>query len=525
MGWVRSLDTLESRPLIGTEGATGAPFWNADSKVVVFSVPGRLRKIDISSGQPQTLCVLQTDAIGGFFTADNKIVFGGPPGLLEVPADGGTPSALTIPDRSRGEAGHLEPSLLPDGVHFLYTRYAPGSDAKGVYIGALNLKPDQQESKPLIPELTLSAFVPSNEESPAGGFVIFTRENAVVEQPFDSTRLKLSGGAVPIADQPALTVGAAPAFSVSRTGTLVYFMGGTGDRHLTWYDRRGVPTGSAWAPGVYNELALSPDGTRVAVVRDSGSSDIHIFDFAGNRSIRLTSNPLTESKPLWSPDGGEILFYSNRDTGGFFAKPSNGAGDEKLILKFDTGIGAAPNDWSGDGRFVIYAPTSSTRVNRDLWLLTMDEEHKTTKFLQTEFNELDAVFLPESQGHPRYLAYVSNESGRNEVYVRTFPDPENGKLPISSGGGYQPRWRRDGKDLLYFTGEGKLMSVDVTLTPSFKAGVPRVLFQPPIYGGGPTVNSRRWNLTPNGDRFLIITTSNDVTPIVVVVNWLSGLKK
>ena len=173
---------------------------------------------------------------------------------------------------------------------------------------------------------------------------------------------------------------------------------------------------------------------------------------------------------------------------------------------------------------MIYVRNDS-KTKRDLWLLGMDGEHKTTKFLQTEFNERDAKFCPEPQGSPHYIAYVSDESGKDEVYVTTFPDPKAGKWPISSGGGTEPRWRRDGKELLYFTADNKLMSLDVTLSPSFKAGAPRVLFQVPTFGGA-NLYGHRWDLTPDGQRFLINTTSTDqLAPIAVVVNWQATLKK
>ncbi|PYS43156.1 MAG: hypothetical protein DMG14_01670 [Acidobacteria bacterium] len=251
---------------------------------------------------------------------------------------------------------------------------------------------------------------------------------------------------------------------------------------------------------------------------------MYIFDVVGNRSIRLTSSSFADRQPVWSPDGHRILFYSNRNPGGLFTKLANGAGEEELLLKFSQGGGSA-KDWSSDGRFVIYS-VNDPKTKRDLWVLNMDEEHKTTKFLQTDFSENDAKFLPELKGSPRYVAYVSDESRKDEVYVTTFPDPKNGKWPISSGGGYQPRWRRDGKELLYFSGDGKLMSVDVTLSPSFTASAPKILFQVPIFGGGATVGQHRWDLTPDGQRFLINTSSSDVSsPIAVVINWQAALNK
>jgi eukaryotic-like serine/threonine-protein kinase len=522
--WVREMDTLEARPLNGTEGAAGAPFWSFDSRWIVFSAQGKLKKIEIAGGPAQTLCDVRTDIFGGFWTRDNRIVFGGPPGLLEVPATGGSPSPLTIPNLSRGEAGHVEPSLLPDGVHFTYTRYAPNSDIAGVYIGSLNAKPEQQGSKRLLADLSPSAYAPGIDGSSETGFLLFVREGTLMAQPFDSSRMELSGDAIPIANQLEVTLGIAPAFSVSMTGVLAYFTGIGGDRYLTWYDRQGRQIATEWSAGPYRELSISRDGGRVSVVRESGNADIYVFDLIGKRSIRLTSSSFFESQPLWSQDDKSILFRSTGNAGGFYSKSANGAGDQEPVMKFDQAPGFL-TDWSSDGHFVLYT-ANDPKNRRDVWVLNLTGEHKSTKFLQTEFNESTAKFAPESQAFPRYVAYVSDESGRDEVYVTTFPDSRAGKWPISTGGGYQPRWRRDGKELLYFNGEGKLMSVDVTLTPSFTASTPKILFHAPINGGGATLFQDRWDLTPDGQRFLIITTTNEVSsPVAVVVNWQAGLKR
>jgi Tol biopolymer transport system component len=522
--WVRDLDALESRPLNGTDGATGNPFWSFDSKSVVFSVPGKLKKIEIAGGSPQTLCDIRDNAFGGFWTHDNQVVFGGPGGVRKVPAAGGTAAALTIPDLNRGEQGHIEPVLLPDGVHFVYTRFAGLSGLGGLYIGSLNLKPEEQKLSPLLPGLSMAAYTPSAASTSDNGLLLFTRETTLLAQPFNTSRLELEREAVPVAEGLAITLGAFPGFSVSPTGVLTYTTGGAGDRRLTWYDRDGRPTGTVWAPGAYNELSISPDGTRVGVTRGPDDLDVYVFDLVGNRPIRLTSNAGPDRAPLWSPNGQQILFYSSRNPAGLHLKSANGAGDEELVLQLDQD-NRLPKDWSNDGRFVIYS-LINPQTRRDLGILSMDDAHKTTSFLQSEFNEVSGKFSPETQGSPRYVAYSSEESGSYEVYVTTFPDPKGGKWTISNGGGYQPRWRRDGKELLYFTSDGYLMSVDVTLTPSFKAGTPRRLFRAPIFGGGGSINETRWDLTPDGKRFLINTTSGDqASPIAVVVNWQTALKK
>jgi Tol biopolymer transport system component len=519
--WVRDMDTLESRPLNVADSVTGNPFWSPDSRSVVFSVRGRLRKIEIAGGSPQTLCNIPDSAYGGFWTRDNQIVFGGPGGVRKVPAVGGTPSSLTIPDRNQGTAGHVEPALLSDGVHFVYTVFAQSS-AGGLYIGSLNLKAEEQKSTRLLPDVSMAAYVPPAAPTSENGLLLFTRETTLLAQPFNTSRLELEGEAVPVAEGLAITLGVFPGFSVSPTGVLIYTTGSV-DSRLTWFDREGKPTGTVWTPGTYSELSLSPDSTRLSAVRGPEDLDIHVFDLVGNRPIRLTSNAGPDRAAVWSPDGQRILFYSNRSPAGFYLKSANGAGDQELLLKANQ-FNSLPKDWSNDGRFVMYSLLNG-KGKRALAVLSMDGDHKSTPFLQSEFNQVGGKFSPETQGPPHYVAYMSEETGGYEVYVTTFPDPK-GKWPISSGGGYQPRWRRDGKELLYFTPDGKLMSVDVTLTPSFKAGTPKFLFQAPIFGGGATIDLPRWDVTPDGKRFLIITNSGDqASPIAVVVNWQTALKK
>jgi serine/threonine protein kinase len=519
--WVRDLGTFESRPLTGTDGVVGAPFWSFDSRSIVFSVSGSLKKVEIGGGPPQTLCQIVDAVYGGFWTRDERIVFGGPGGIRQVPAAGGTVSAVTIVDHSRGEQGHIEPSLLPDGVHFLYSRFVPGGEAGGVFIASLKEKPEQQKLTRILPTLSMSAYVSSTGENRTKGSLLFVRENTLFAQAFDNSRLELTGDAVPVAEHLTITLGVVAGFSVSETGVLAYTSGGALERHLSWYDRQGKEVGTAWIPGPYNEFSISPDGTRVAVAREGENPDVHVFDFMGNRSIRLTSNPATDRAPIWSPDGKKILFFRNPT--GMFLEAANGAGEEEqLVLPESAGNLSTPKDWSNDGHLIYSRVDPKTK--RDLWVLNMDGDHQSRKFLHTEFNETAAKFSPEPQG-PRYVAYVSDQSGSYEVYVTTFPDPSE-KWPISNGGGYMPRWRRDGKELLYFTGEGKLMSVDVTLSPSFRAGATKVLFPAPIYGGGVNVDLHRWDLTPDGQKFLINTTSTgQSSPIAVVINWQTALKK
>jgi Tol biopolymer transport system component len=321
------------------------------------------------------------------------------------------------------------------------------------------------------------------------------------------------------------TEGIIAGFSVSSTGALVFRTGQSSDRVLSWYDRNGRTTGKAWVPGQYTEAVLSPDDSRVAVVRGelNGKTDIYVYEFAGGRSIRVTSTPEFHGNPVWSSRGDKILYTTRGSRVALLQKPADGAGNEEVLLKFDHT--PSHSSWSRDGRVLMVTMPDPRIPRRDLEVLRMDGELQVTKFLQTEFNESSGQFSPEPDG-PKYLAYVSDESGKDEVYVSSFPDRSRGKWAISTNGGVQPRWRRDGRELLYFTPDGKLMSVDVTLTPSFKPGPPRQLFQAPILFGGTYSIQSRWDVTSDGQRFLVIASPNETSsPVSVVLNWQSLLKK
>jgi Tol biopolymer transport system component len=509
--WVHSLDSLDSRPLTGTEEVNGLPFWSPDSRWVVFGAQGKLKKIEAFGGPPQTLCEIPGNLRGGFWTSDNRIVFGtASGGLRQVAAGGGTPTPVTIAESGPNEA----PALLGDERHFVSAR-GGGGENDGIYLGSLDAKPEAQGSKRLLAGFSQPAYAPPS----AGGVghILFVREGTLMAQPLDSAGLQLAGDAVPVAEQVAANqVGE---YSISSTGVLVYANGGGGGgRQLTWYDRQGKPGDNVWTPGAYNELTLSPDATRVAVVR-AGPAETWIFEFARGASTRLT--PSGGTQQVWSPDGNRVVFRSAGTE--LHIKAASGAGNEDVLLKASHAVQA--KDWSRDGRFLLYEE-QDPKTKWDLWVLPVAAgaagEGKPVAFLHSEFNETDGKFAPDG----RFVAYVSDESGKSEVYVSPFPDPKGGKVTISNGGGYQPRWRRDGKELLYFTGDGKLMSVDVTLSPAFKAAAPKVLFQAPIWGGGASTNQDRWDMTPDGKRFLINTIAGETsTPLTVVLNWQAALKK
>jgi Tol biopolymer transport system component len=515
--WIRELGSLELRSLPGTEGAFGYGFWSPDSRFIVFGLAGKLKKIEASGGPATTLCDLPDALAGGFWTNDNRIIFGtdSRSGLLEVSAEGGPSAAITAFDAQR-DRSHSFPVLLPDAQHFIYVRRSNRPEDSGIYVGELNRGPGQQSSKRLMADVSMPLFAPSlDSRTPNESHILFARENTLMARRFEPSRLEFSGDAVAITADPN-TRGTEGTYSVSANGVLVYTRGGT-EHQLQWYDRQGRVTGTIDAPSSYWTISLSPDATRAALMMALPEPNIWVFDLARNISTRLTSLPGTT--PVWSADGNRIMFNSR--TSGVFVKTASGAGAETVVLQEGQG-----NlwDWSTDGRHLLYQVDNAKTKSTDLWTLTDPEgppaNRKSAPYLNGDSNEGAARFSPDG----RFVAYVSNESGANAVYVRPFPDANAGKWPISNGPGFQPRWRRDGKELVYLSGDGTLMSVDIASNPSFTAGIPKVLFRTATWAL--SAPNSTWDMTPDGQRFLVITTPEGASAsLVVELNWQAGLRK
>jgi len=532
--WIRDLDSQKVRVLSDSHPVTIKPrgvvppfFWSPDSLFIGFQAGGKLAKIEISGGPAQTLCDVQGTAVGGSWNRDGVIVFAdNARGLMQVSADGGVASALTTFDPSRKEVVHVLPSFLPDGRHFLYLRASSTPDNSGVYVGSLNTKPEEQDSRQLLPTRYGPVYVPSSDSD--SGQVLFLRQGTLMAQPFDARRRQLSGKAVPVAEQVGSYIGYG-LFSASSNGVLVYRSAAGQNYQLTWLDQQGKVLGTAAEPGPYNSMALSPDGRRVAVSRtnpeDTNNWDVWLLDVARNTSTRLTYEQVRATFPVWSADGNSVIFDSIHE-GDFnlYLKLASGAGGERLLLK---STAEYKNDKyatssSRDGRFLLYTVVDP-ETKGDLWVLPLQGDRKPTPFQHTEFNESSGQFSPDG----RWIAYISDESGTDEIYVREFYSGSaqgswdaGGKWLISKGGGTDPRWRGDGKELFYVASDGKLMSVDISAKPVFGAGAPRPLFQlPPGFIGG--------DVTGDGRRFLVgvpVAQSGSV-PFTVVLNWQTTLNK
>ncbi len=442
--WVRPLDAFAVTPLPGTENSS-FPFWSPDSRFVAFFADGKLKKIDASGGPAQVICDAP-EARGGSWSRDGVIVFAkvvdGP--LFRVSASGGVSSALTKLDPARGETSHRWPFFLPDGRHFLYlvANFAsPGTvPGMGVYIRAL----DSNEETLVSPARSSMAFV-SSSAGGSRGILLFFRDGNLMAQPFDGKAV--FGDPLPIAEEIQYFPQTQYAlFSVSRDRALVYqARSASGVSQLEWFDRSGRQIGSLGGPANQANPRISPDGKRVALdITDpqSGNTDVWIYEASGGIPSRFTSHPSLDENPIWKPDGSRIVFCSLRQGHpDLYQKASTGAGgDEPLLVSKSTKY---PLDWSLDGRSILFRSIDEN-TNFELWRLSVGGGQAPVPYLKNTFGFSHAQFSPDG----KWVAYASNESGKWEVYVSAFPDP-GGNWKISSAGGTEPRWRRDGKELFY----------------------------------------------------------------------------
>ncbi len=521
--FVRSLESLTAQALTGTEDAS-FPFWSPDSRSLGFFSQNKLKKIEIAGGPPLTLCDSSggSGGRGGSWNRDGLIVFSpsSTSGLSTVSTAGGAPTPLTKLDAPGKIGTHRWPVFLPDGRHFLYLARGAaaggsGSGAIGGTEGIYAASLDGKENKLVVREVSSVAF--------ASGHLLFVREGTLMAQAFSAKRLETVGDAFPIAEQVQFDLGfSLAAFSASENGVLAYHAGGAlqSFSKLLWFDRTGKELGALGDPVVYYELRISPDGQKIAVDLFEAASrniDLWIYEVSRGLRTRFTFDPGFDRFPVWSPDGSRIVFTSNRKGQyDLYVKPSGGAGTEELLLT--TGLNLQPRDWSADGRFFLYESLGDQKTGTDLWVLPMAGDRKPYPFLQTSFDELDGHFSPDG----KWVAYVSNEAGANQVYVAAFPGP-GGKWQISAGGGTRPTWRRDGKEIIYLSADDKLMAAEVnTKGSNFEVGAVKQLFQAKAQRPGTIYDATR-----DAQRFLVNTSSaqKSTTPVTLVVNWTADLKK
>jgi Tol biopolymer transport system component len=405
------------------------------------------------------------------------------------------------------------PQFLPDGYHFLYLMTTPQQTSSDVYVSSL----DGKDTKRLLTAQSSAMYA----ASPAGGFLLFARDGALLAQPFDANALTLSGQPVRIADHVRVNTNSRGFFSVSDNGVLAYDQFSEGDnRQLTWFDRAGKQLETFGEKGAFIMVRLSPDKKKAAISRRDPATavyDLFVIDVARGATTRLTSGPSDVTDFVWSPDGNYIAWVSLRgQTYKLVRKLASGTGEEEVLLESNTPIG--PTSWSPDGKYILYID-SAPKTRRDIWVLPLEGDRKPYSFFQSSVDDTLGVFSPD--GH--WVAYQSAESGNPEIYVQSFP-ASGGKWPVSNKGGNRPTWRSDGKELFYITPDGKLMAVEIRAGSSFEPGVPQVLFD---IANARALSTVPYDVTSDGQRFLFISGQLDPNPssITVVLNWTADLKK
>jgi serine/threonine protein kinase/Tol biopolymer transport system component len=506
--WLRPLSGLTAQPIAGTEGITAHPFWSPDSRSIGFIAGDKLKRVEAAGGTVQTICDVPGNSRGGAWARDGTIIFYGYAVIYRVSVSGGEPKPAVTFGGGRPTDVLIRPHFLPDGHHFLH--YGGATQEAGIYVASV----DGKVSKHLLAADSDGIYAASGVQEPNKGWLLFLRNGALLAQPFDAYQLSLTGEAFPIADQ--VEPGS---FSASDTGILVYGARNTYQNvQLGWLDRTGKPLEFIGATGFALFPQLSPDGKRVAVMRldsKTGRSDISIIDLVRNTESRLTFDPADDAYPVWSPDGSQIAWWSNRgQKNQIYRKAASGVGQEESLLQSDVNI--SPGHWSADGKFLLYV-RSDPKTFGDLWLLPLEGERKPFPFSQTQFREFAPKFSPTGA----HIAYQSDESGRIEIWVQTFP--AGGKWQVSTGGGQLPQWRNDGKELFYISPDRKLMGVEVKPGAAFEASLPKVLFDL----AAAKVQRDAFTVTADGQRFLFPRQLREETsvPFTVVVNWMAEVKR
>jgi Tol biopolymer transport system component len=501
--WLRTLDSAVARRVAGTEDARDV-FWAADSTAVGFSADGVLKRTSVAGGPVQRIASLDPTSLGATWNSDNTIVFSpsNKAPLYRISASGGTPEPLTTIDTARRENSHRWPHFLPDGRHFLFTARSDLLDQTAIFVASLDAP---GSPKRLVNAQSRGAYVST-------GHLLFARDNTLLMQPFDVRRLELSGEPIAIAGDVVMdSASAFAAFAASTDGTVVTYQTRSAAR-LVWFDRSGAEVQQVPARGTFSQLRLSPDASRALVVMpdpQNGNRDVWIVSLATGALTRITSHPAADWFPVWSPDGSELIFASERrETPTFFRVPAQGGGAEQAVFTAASPGALFPTDWSHDGRAVLM----HSYPRGDVSVLQLGTPAIPRTLIESPFTDWVAAFSPDG----RAVAYVSDESGSPEVYVSTSATRERRR--VSVGGGVQPRWSRDGRELFFLGSNDRLFVVPASAGSSATDDPPVPLFQG--CRGAQSVYSYRYDVAPDGRRSLWICEDGNDTTAIVMVNSL-----
>ena len=502
--YVRRVGAVTFQRLGGTDEAV-QPFWSPDSRHIAFVSGSRLKQVAAAGGAPKDISDAPGFA-GGAWNQDGIILFGSDKGVMRVSAEGGTPAPVTAAES--GETGHLCPNFLPDGRHFLYLAWSDQQGGRAIFVGSL----DSKTRTKLMPSQSNALYAP--------GYILFHRAGSLFAQAFDAGKLALRGEPVHVADQVGSGSSSGRAdFSVSQEGSLLYYQGGSapsgrarilsGVTQWGWATRGGGAAENPYAgePAPYGDFDLSPDGKLIAVTKQEGGpgADIWVIDWQrAGVSTRLTLDPADDIGPVWSPDGKRIAFTTYRKGNGDIYVVENGVGEGKETPLLETTAEEVVKDWSKDGRYIAYLGGQDKYL--DIYALPLkdgkaDPDKKPFPVVQGRFQKSEPQFSYDG----KWLAYTSDRTvpGTFQVYVRSFPAGDQ-EIAVSTGGGGQPRWKGDGKELYYRTPDDQIVAVEIKPGAKLEAGIPHVLFSAPFRGPVNSDPARHiLSVTPDGQRFLL----------------------
>ncbi|HKU28641.1 MAG TPA: protein kinase [Candidatus Sulfotelmatobacter sp.] len=509
--YVRQMDQWDAVPIRGTEGGE-RPFLSPDGQWVAFTSGRTLKKVAIGGGP--TIDLAETDWGGGSWGADDQIVYTRSynTGLWRVAASGGSPQMLTSPDHSQGELAHWWPQILPDGDTVLFTSFSTPIERSRVVVRSLKTG----KQKTLVEGGTFGRYL-------APGYLMFSRGETVIAAPFDAGKLELTGAPVPVLEG----IGWFPQngvsqFAVSQNGTLAFLPSSfiTTEQKLVSVDRKGKVKIIRDNLHIHGGMRLSPDGKSIALGLDEPGHppDVWIQDLTRGLLSRLTHGPASNFNPIWTPDGKHILYTSERPVFEIYRKSADGSGTEEPVLT--TANDKFPLSISSDGKTLLFS-TSSNVTQQDLWIAALAQPQNAKPFVASSFAEPAGAISPDG----RWVGYQSNESGQSEIYVIGFPNPEN-RVQVSTNGGSEPVWSRNGKELFYRSGN-KLIEAPVEKGNNFATGAAHVIlesaFAPNTESGIPA-----YDVSPDAQTFYFVqedSKSNRESKVNLVLNWPEELKR
>jgi len=520
--WLRSFDGGEARPL--TPSATGAtattgiqqPFWSPDGVHIAYfdERPHNLNRLNIQTGVVDVVCDVPGNEYGGTWNDDGVILLASAAtdGILRVPASGGTPTAVTTVDKSRGERTHLFPEFLPDGRHFIYLSASAASSSSAIYAASL----DGGVPKRIIESTSMAKFAPPST-------MLYVRDASLFAQQLDLDRLELTGAATMIAASVSRGANGRIAVSASRQGVLVYATGRAANEFdAVWVDRTGKPLDASplGIPLVGSAIRLSRDAKQLAFVgsRAGPLTDVWLYDTTRGVPTRLSTDRLaSDSSPVFSPDGKQVLFRRSIGNGPYSLQlqATSGASPSESILSGKAGDVLVPQDWSADGQRIVYF--SSVGNERGIWVIPVLGDRVPVPYLVGTTTQRTSLSLSPDG---RWLAYNSDESGVRQVFVQSFPNPNIDKMPVSKPGGGYPRWRGDGREIFYIDASGSLVAAPIVTGQKLGIGTPVRLFDMPEFRGAV---GYPYDVAPDGQRFIVVRPKNARSgKLTVRVNWLKS---